>query len=146
MGILDQKIKANGAATNPGVIRPGQTRRPNNSTPAERDQSQFWLNVGYTADDGRFVSLPYGLPMDNMADVRVSGQNEEWVALSHARNDLKAELLEAAGQLEPGQEVIVQLEVRLRRINTQMNVDAATNPYRRTSGPLIVPVEEPAEE
>lgn len=138
MGILENTV-AKSASNVAGSIRPGQRRQQAN-TPAERDQSQYWMNLGYTAEDGRFVSLPYGLPLDSMSDIKISGQNEEWVALSNARNDLKAELLESAGQLQPGQEVIVHLEVRLRRINSQLHVDAATNPFKREKTPLISPV------
>ena len=145
MGILEQTAAKSNIARNTAASNVRRNTATN--APRETDPSQFWLNIGYEAKDGRFVYLPYGLPLDTMGEVRTGGQSEEFVALAHARNLLKQDLLEEAGQLEPGQDVPVNLQVRLRRINSKILVDNDTNPFKRPSQmSLIAHVEEHVEE
>lgn len=106
----------------------------------ERPASQFWLNVGYSVEvpnaegqpETRFVSLPAGIPLDNIEALPVKGKNAEWNMFQSARNDLLAQLMEAAQALAPGEERIVSLEIQLRRVNNEeVKVDPAENPFAR---------------
>lgn len=137
MGILETLNNGKAPATNRAQRRAG-----NNGE--KRETSKFWLNAGYETGEGRFVPLAYGIPLDNIEDLKTSGQNEEFVALRHAQNELKDDLLAEAAKLQPGQEVVIQLQVRLRRANEAMDIAPESNPFRRTSG-LVAPQPEAGE-
>lgn len=93
----------------------------------DRPATEVWMNVGYEVE-GKFVNLPLGLGVDTMEPIRISGQDPDWLNLSHARNDLLKAVQEAANELEPGAEIELPLTVRIRRVNTQVDVDSTTNP------------------
>ena len=110
------------------------------SAKEERPASQFWLNVGYEVqvpnsegqEETRFVSLPAGIPLDNIEALPVKGKNADWNMFQSARNELLAALMEAANKLAPGEEQIVNLQIQLRRTNNEeVKVDPATNPFAR---------------
>lgn len=121
MALLDQiRDRQNNAGTATGRGRATNT--------ADLPRATVWLNVGYDAN-GKFVNLPLGLPIDTMEHITVRGQNEEWVQLSHARNELLKALQEAGDALEAGGEIDVPLIIRIRKVNNEMQVDSATNPF-----------------
>ena len=114
----------------------------NKSTAAkeERPASKFWLNVGYEVEvpnkDGelekRFVSLPAGIPLDNIEPLAVKGKNAEWNMFQTARNQLLEQLMAAAEQMEPGQEELVTLQIQLRRVDdSTVEIPANENPFAR---------------
>lgn len=110
----------------------------NKSAKDELPKSQFWLNMGYTVEgageDGEdvFISLPFGQPLDPMEHVRTSSKNENYRLQQMARNELLDQLNELAKSLEPGEEIIVPLQIQLRRINNDApEVNAAENKFVR---------------
>ena len=122
-------------------IRKNQQAAPVNGQ--QRPKSQFWLNIGYMAEfdseehgtEHKFISLPNGMALDDMEEVKLSGQNEMWIMFQSARNDLLAQLKERAEQLKPGEEIIIGegvLVIQLRRVaaDTQ-KVEANKNPLAR---------------
>lgn len=93
-----------------------------------KPKSKVWLNVGYEVN-GKFVSLPLGLPIDTMDSAEIRGQNEDFVKLRTAQNELLEALKNAGQNMAPGQEQTVNLQVRLRRVNEELVVDRASNEY-----------------
>lgn len=79
-----------------------------------RKTSEFWLNVGIMAGE-EFISLPVGLPLDDMKPARANTNNAEWNQIAQAKNVLLEQLQQIAAHLEPGKEVTLSLEVQLRR-------------------------------
>jgi hypothetical protein len=117
MGILDFTIPTNKPAANASNQR------------NDRPKAKLWLNIGYESN-GKFVNLPVGLPIDTMEGVKATGQNEDWIKFQSARNGLMEALQKFGSQLTPGQEVDVpNLIIRLRSVNEETVVDAATNEY-----------------
>ena len=99
----------------------------------EQPKANYWLNVGYYAGEGeerRFVSLPVGIPVDTQEALRVSGQNQDFNNFNGARNELLDALKAAAGELPPGGETLVNLQIQLRRVNDEVVVaKGAENAY-----------------
>lgn len=121
-----------------------QFKQPTSKTSAssskdERPKAEFWLNIGYPVDvetsegtEARFVSLPVGIPVDTMEKLSVKSSNEEFSALQSARNDLLDQIMEAAQKLNSGEEVTLNLELRLRRINADKPaISPENNPFVR---------------
>lgn len=105
----------------------------------DRPKAQFWLNIGYEADgviEGedkpRFISLPTGIPLDTMEELKTNSRNEVYAMQQAARNDLMAQLIEHAQDLQPGQSTILNLQIELRRVNEDQGpVDSATNIFNK---------------
>lgn len=108
-------------------------------TQDDRPKAQFWLNIGYEADhviDGeetpRFISLPVGIPLDTMETLPTNSRNQVYALQQAARNDLMAQLIAHAQNLQPGQSTIVNLQIELRRVNEDAGpVDTAHSPFAR---------------
>ena len=108
-----------------------------------RPKSEFWLNVGYTVevdtDEGvveRFVSLPFGIPLDTMKPLEISGNSDAFAYLRMAQNELLEALLEAAAELKPGESRVLgagdQLSVEIRRIKGERtDLKKGANPFAR---------------
>lgn len=101
----------------------GQTfgqSKTNEASSGERPKAQFWLNIGYTANEGtdeaKFISLPTGIPLDTQEPLSTKSSNDDFRAMRFAQNDLLEQLLAFAKDLEPGAEGILQLQVQLRRV------------------------------
>lgn len=102
----------------------------------ERKTSDLWLNIGITipgaGEDGGdlFVSLPTGIPLDDMKDQAVRGTNKQWIQLAQTKNALLAILRKQGTELEPGERVAVpEFSVELaRRAEPDATGDAKTNP------------------
>lgn len=105
----------------------------------DRPKAQFWLNIGYQADgviEGedapRFISLPVGIPLDTMETLPTNSRNQVYALQQAARNDLVAQLMEAASSLNSGESKIVNLQIELRRVNEDAGpVDASHSPFAR---------------
>ena len=97
----------------------GKTATNAASTEA-RPKAQYWLNIGYVANEGtedaKFISLPTGIPLDTQEPLPTNSSNEDFRAMRSAQNDLLEQLIEFAQGLEPGAEGIIQLQVQLRRV------------------------------
>lgn len=103
----------------------------------ERPKAKLWLNIGYDIN-GKFINLPVGLPIDTMEAADVRGQNEDWIKQRTAQNELLKALQAHGAALAPGQEEIVTLTVKLRRVNEQMEIPAGTNEYAADLSSLFV--------
>lgn len=111
------------------------------STPAKKDdkpKAVFWLNVGYESDvkdeDGtnRFVSLPFGIPLDTQEALATNGKNREFAAFQQARNDLLEQIMECAQQLQAGESRLINLQVQIRKVNDEAEaISADQNPFSR---------------
>lgn len=104
------------------------------SNPKEFKKATVFLNVGYQVElpDGstQFVSLPFGLGLDNMSEAKTDTQNAEFNALNEAKNQLLQDLLEAAQNVAPGEGVIVSdLQLELRVKAEPATVLGGDNPY-----------------
>ena len=119
-------------------------KKPAQATATEaRVKSEFWLNVGYVVevdtDEGvveRFVSLPFGIPLDTMKPLEISGSSDAFAYLRMAQNDLLESLLEAANELKPGESRVLgagdQLAIEIRRIKGERtDLKPGANPFAR---------------
>lgn len=76
---------------------------------AKREPSQFWVNIGIKIPGGNedgsdlVISLPNGLPLDDMKEVTVKGSNPQWVGMQQAKNALLNVIKTKAGALAPGE-------------------------------------------
>lgn len=118
-----------------------QNRTPANARSSEeRQDAKVWLNIGYYVtvhtDEGdvvKLVNLPMGMPLDTMKPVKITGQNEDWIKLQTARNQLLDEMQKVGAQLKPGEtHDLTQpggLVIQLRRINENVEVKSQDNEY-----------------
>ena len=102
----------------------------------ERRQSKLWVNLGYKNADGKFVNLPVGIPIDTMELLAVRGQSEDWVKLTHERNMLIKQLQAIGDDMEPGQEQMLPLEVQLRRVGNEREIDGDVMKEMAEASPL----------
>lgn len=115
----------------------GKTNAASNSAAkADKPKAQFWLNVGYVANEGtedaKFISLPTGIPLDTQEPLPTNSSNEDFRAMRCAQNDLLAQLIEFAEGLEPGAEGVIQLQVQLRRVKAPAeDIKPDENKYAR---------------
>lgn len=104
------------------------------ATTEQRKTSQVWLNVGVTipgaGEDGAdlFVSLPVGLPLDDMKPVVIRGMNQNSINLKQVKNLLLDELQKLGASMSPGQRRLVpQLDVEIYRVAQPEQVGTAEN-------------------
>lgn len=120
---------------------PARGRRDTNAPAA-----QVWLNIGYEAN-GRFVSLPIGIPLDTMQMADESGSNADWVNFRKAQNRLLKWLLEQANLLTAGgTDEIEGLTLQVRKVGAPLSDEAlGHNPYEVTFERPAKPVVETPE-
>lgn len=120
----------NFAETAAAAANRGNTRTPfsGQTNPSDQPKAKVWLNVGFEKN-GKFINLPFGLPIDTMKTADVRGQNEDWVKQQIARNELLKMLQDAGASFTPGQEETVNLTIKLRRVNEDLAVAPDTNEY-----------------
>lgn len=105
-------------------------------TKTAKPKAQFWLNIGYVANEGsdeeKFISLPTGIPLDTQEALPTNSSNADFRAMRCAQNDLLEQLIEYAQNLEPGEEGIINLQVQLRRVKAEAaDIPADENKYAR---------------
>lgn len=102
-----------------------------------RPQAKFWLNIGYatgeTNNQGNeyFVSTPLGLPVDTQEAHKTNASDPKYAQFLAAKNDLLAQLIALGESLEPGEARIVDLQVQLRRVGEEREVDNTKNTFIR---------------
>lgn len=113
MGILDSLASQN---TKPAAAQ-------NTAAATERKSSKVWLNVGVVipgaGEDGAdlFVSLPVGLPMDDMKPIVIRGSNQNSINLKQVKNMLLDELQKLGADMSPGRrQAVPQLSVEIYRV------------------------------
>lgn len=110
------------------------------ANPTNKPKAKIWINVGYEAGEGenaRFISLPFGIPVDTMDKLDVRGQNEEWVKQRIAQNQLLEALQEMGASFDPGREEELNLKIRIRRVNEELAVDPDTNEFSTDLSKLL---------
>lgn len=111
----------------------GSNRFENREEAPEFEQSKLWLNVGAQTDDEdyTFLAIPRGIPLDNVDPLKVSGKNEKFKHFRSAQNDLLAQLKKLGEGLKPGEDMIINLQCQLRRIDDSEagDVDMKNNPF-----------------
>lgn len=108
----------------------------NAAAKTDKPKAQFWLNIGYVANEGseeeKFISLPTGIPLDTQEPLPTNSSNADFRAMRCAQNDLLEQLIEYAQNLEPGEEGIINLQVQLRRVKAEAaDIPADENKYAR---------------
>lgn len=121
---------------------------------SQAPKAKIWLNIGYVAEnipttnsDGstgvedRFVSLPVGIPLDTMEKLPTNSRNQAYAMFQAARNDLYDQIMAAASQLQPGEDIIIGSQVatgglciQVRRVNDERSDAPAvddSNPFAR---------------
>lgn len=125
-----------------------------NQAPAanDRPKAQFWLNVGYVAqgvdEAGNptqyFVSIGGlggqngrstlgGIALDSMGDFPLTG-SANMQAMRKQQNELRAQILDAAEKLAPGESRIIStdpntnLSLELRRVSAEVDADSVEAP------------------
>lgn len=121
-------------------------------TKEERPKSKFWLNIGYNVKNGSedkksdvFVSLNYGIPLDSVEKLKISGSNKHYQSLLGARNTLLEDLLATAQQMQPGETILIGgddnggLAIQLRHVNDEAaEINPDDNPLVRRFGIPVV--------
>lgn len=112
----------------------------NTNQTRQKKDTQFWVNVGLTrknaAGEAKLVSLPMGIPLDELQPRRVPSQktqNQDFRNLRLAENELFSKLREIMATLKPGQSVTLPFQVELRRVDEKEVIedeqDPSVNPY-----------------
>ena len=89
----------------------------------ERVNAKVWLNIGfiseYKDENGKniFISLPKGIALDTMPDVKVGNKDSDYNSILQTKNDLKAMLLKAAESMAPGERQVINLSVELYKVS-----------------------------
>lgn len=109
-----------------------QAGKNNSRDPKDLPKATLWINVGYDSGvkdeetgHNKFVSLPLGIPVDTQERLKTNMRNSEYGRLNAARNNLMDQILEKAKSLAPGEEMLLNLQVQLRRVNDDA-ADAGT--------------------
>lgn len=112
---------------NPSTAASRQFGRGNTNQTTSRDElpkAQLWVNIGVTQNvvkDGEtveeFIALPQGIPLDTMTLKPATSRNDDFRNRELGMNALHAMLMKKAATLAPGEDVIVNLQVQLRRVN-----------------------------
>jgi hypothetical protein len=123
--------------------QPGNLPTADAAPASGKAKANVWLNVGQTVTvsktDGtteeRFVSLPFGLGLDNMEPQELKGQNIEYNRFIEAKNDFLRQLQDMAKDLKPGEDIVISgLEIQLRRVNEPVTsaqvAESGENPFR----------------
>ena len=88
----------------------------------ERVNAKVWLNIGFVSDfkdeNGKnvFISLPKGIALDTMPDVKVGNKDSDYNSILSTKNELKAMLLKAAESMAPGERQVINLSVELYKV------------------------------
>jgi hypothetical protein len=99
-----------------------------NTPNGDKPKSQLWLDVGRTVN-GTFIKLPLGQGIDTMYPREMRGQNPEFAKQVAAENELLAALQKLGFKFQPGEERTLNLEVRLRRVHTPVEVSRDENEF-----------------
>ena len=88
----------------------------------ERASAKVWLNIGFVSqykdenDKNIFISLPKGIALDTMPDVKVGNKDSDYNSILQTKNDLKNMLLKAAEGMQPGERQVINLSVEIYKV------------------------------
>jgi len=114
---------------------PAASATASNAKP-DRAPSQVWLNIGVNipgaGEDGKdlFVSIPVGLPLDDMKPIQIRGTNQHSINLKQVKNTLLDELQKLGAGMTPGdRKCVPQLQVEIYRVaKPEQTGTAESNP------------------
>jgi len=135
MAILDFTNNENSAVPVRNQRMPFATM--GNGVEGQRPKAKVWMNIGRDVG-GKFISIPLGQPIDTMEPKEIRGQNEEFVKQTMAQNELLKAIQQLGGTLTPGQEVTLNLQVKIRRINEALEITKAENEFAIDASTLLV--------
>lgn len=98
-----------------------------------RAPSQLWINIGYSTEEENkqgekyFVSTPMGLAVDNQEKHKTNASDPTYARFMAAKNDLLDQIMAAGAKLAPGESMILPLEIQLRRVAEEVEVDNSNN-------------------
>ena len=109
-----------------------------NSNSEKKPQPKVWLNPIYPTDvdvrnklkeaiellkksTAEPISLAYGLGVDTMPDLKLSG-SAEWQKTVQKRTKLRKNLVDIGMSLEPGSTCIVPMFIQIRRVNEKVEI------------------------
>lgn len=113
--------------------------RKNVTTNDERASAKVWLNIGfiseYKDEDGKnvFISLPKGIALDTMPDVKVGNKDSDYNSILSTKNELKAMLLKAAESMAPGERQVINLSVELYKVSEPVERESTADKSGLTS-------------
>jgi len=130
---------------------PSNVRSISRNGTSDKPKAKVWGNIGYELN-GKYISLPIGIPVDTMEPAKSNSNNKEWVAFQDACNTLLKHLQSMGDEMEPGQDIsIPNLEFRLHRVKEAVVVEEEDNDFRTDLSQLfagakvIAPAEPKAE-
>lgn len=107
--------------------RGNATQNNAGSTSDTKTKAQLWVNIGVSKTvlkDGEsveeFIALPQGIPLDTMEMKPATSRNDEFRNRELGQNHLWKQLMAKAAELAPGEDVIVNLQVQVRRVNADV--------------------------
>lgn len=125
------------AATSARSMFANQAAPAAGSAPAQQERAKYWLNVGFETDDPQypFVALHRGIPL-SASDKKELRGSADYVRFLDAQNSMLDEMLELAGELEPGADVIfshpdMPLAFQIRHVRDEATPADITNPLTR---------------
>lgn len=99
-----------------------------------RQEAKVFLNIGYTSKEvdanGEpiFISLPYGLALDTMPNIKVSDRSQSSYAdLQRKKNAFKDALLQAIANMPAGTRKKIKLEVEIYKVSDAVAEDTDTS-------------------
>jgi hypothetical protein len=97
---------------------------------AKMEAARYWINVGIERN-GKFLSLPLGIPLDKLKAKPVPSTPGDFHNLRQAEAELWSEIEMLKASLSPGQEVDLDLTVRIRMTAEKEEKETAENlnPY-----------------
>lgn len=116
------------------VLNSASTSSSNNARGGEerKKKSMLWLNVGVNVPGGGkdgsdlFVSLPFGIPLDDMRYAEASGNSEDYAKLVQAKNALLDVARAQGAGMDPGANEILK--------NWSVQIQRAAEPSSRATG------------
>lgn len=133
-------------ATQPAGAGATRTKRPK-----QTEYVNVGLNLPIPQADGtvvtKFVSLPFGIAMDNVEPMEATGSNVEWANMVAAKNFLLNYVRTELSKLAPGEESMLSgLEVQVKRAPTSgvPAQNTGENPLLAAMAAKLAPATAPA--
>lgn len=111
---------------------------------SSRQEAKVFLNIGYTSEekdangDNIFISLPYGLALDTMPNIRVSDRSQSSYAdLQRKKNAFKDALLQAIANMPAGTRKKIKLEVEIYKVSNAVAEDTDTSELNKVMNNLF---------
>lgn len=111
---------------------------------SSRQEAKVFLNIGYTSEekdangDNIFISLPYGLALDTMPNIRVSDRSQSSYAdLQRKKNAFKDALLQAINNMPAGTRKRIKLEVEIYKVSDAVAEDTDTSELNKVMNNLF---------